>query len=308
MSTVEEDDETLLDAYSKAVSSAAELVSPAVVKIEAGQGAGSGVIFTRNGYILTNSHVIHEAKSLEVLLSDGRRFKAEVVGDDPATDLAVLRIPSDGLPAATLGSSAALKPGQVVIAVGNPMGFQSTVTAGVVSALGRSMRSQAGRLIDGIIQTDAALNPGNSGGPLVNSRGEVVGVNTAIIMPAQGLCFAIPIDTAKFVAGQLIEHGRIRRAYLGLAAQDVRLRPHAREHHGLDQDTGVQVNGFEPGSPVDGIGLEVGDVIVAFNGQQVRRVDDLHRLLVDSAIGRRSYLIVIRRSEKLTLAVTAREA
>lgn len=315
-----ESDEALLDAYSRAVSSAAERVSPAVVKIEARRavrtprgpaesgGSGSGFLFTANGYILTNSHVVHGADRLEAALTDGRTFPAEVVGDDPGTDLAVLRVPADNLPAAVLGSSAALKPGQVVIAVGNPLGFQSTVTAGVVSALGRSMRSQSGRLIDGVIQTDAALNPGNSGGPLVDSRGRVVGVNTAVILPAQGLCFAIPVDTAKFVAGKLIEHGRIRRAYLGLAGQDVLLRPRARQAYGLQQEGGVLVIGLEPGSPSDRSGIEKGDLVVGFNGQEVRRVDDLHRLLVEEAIGRRSYVTVLRRGRRMDIHVVAAEA
>ena len=254
-------------------------ISPAVVNIEVQQiiggpygfgarevrGGGSGFVFTANGYILTNSHVVHAAERLDVTLSDGRKFQAEVVGDDPHSDIAVIRINVSDLSPALLGNSQSIQPGQLVVAIGNPYGFQATVTAGVVSALGRSLRSQSGRLIDGVIQTDAALNPGNSGGPLVNSRGEVIGVNTAIIASAQGICFAIPINTAKYVAGELIRRGKIRRAYLGFAGQDVR--------------NGILVLGVEPKSPAEAAGLEKGDRIVRFNGSPVSGIDELHRLL-----------------------------
>jgi len=251
-------------------------------------------VFTANGYILTNSHVVHAAARLDVTLSDGRKFPAEVVGDDPHTDIAVIRVDASALSPALLGNSQSIQPGQLVVAIGNPYGFQATVTAGVVSALGRSLRSQSGRLIDGVIQTDAALNPGNSGGPLVNSRGEVIGVNTAIIASAQGICFAIPINTAKYVAGELIRRGKIRRAYLGFAGQDVR--------------NGILVLGIEPRSPAEEAGVEAGDRIVRFNGAPVSGIDDLHRLLTESEIARRGSLTVLRGYETLELAIVPREA
>ena len=296
-------DGQLLDAYSQAVVSAAQMVSPSVVNIDAGRSSGSGFVFTSSGYILTNSHVVHGATRIEVSLSDGRRFPAQLVGDDPHTDVAVIRIHAPNVAPAPLGDSQGIRPGQLVIAIGNPFGFQCTVTAGVVSALGRSLRSQSGRLIDNVIQTDAALNPGNSGGPLVNSRGEVIGVNTAIILPAQGICFAIPMNTAKFVAGQLIQDGKIRRAYLGVAGQEVRLPPLAVHFHQLPVETGLLVIGVEPASPAQRSGLLEGDVIVGFSGQTVAGIDDLHRLLTENHIRRRSSAVILRGHEKLTLEI-----
>ncbi len=300
----------LLDAYSEAVAGAAAKAGPAVVNINVRQvvrtprgkreavGGGSGFLFTANGYILTNSHVVHGATRVEVVLADGRRFGAEPVGDDPATDLAVIRIEADDLPAAVLGDARFLRPGQVAIALGNPLGFQSSLTAGVVSALGRSMRSQSGRLIDNVIQTDAALNPGNSGGPLINSRGEVIGVNTAVIQGAQGICFAISINTAKFVAGELIKNGRIRRAYLGIGGQDVLLTAHIRREHELSQESGVLVIALEKGGPADRAGMEEGDVLVAFDSKAVEGLDDLFRLLPESAIGF-GYTVTLLRGSRL---------
>ena len=319
----------LLDAYSRAVVDAAERVGPAVVKIEVRQavsrgrrgggrdgrgagerpGQGSGFVFTPDGFVLTNSHVVHEATRMEVVIADGRRLAATLVGEDPETDLAVLRVSAGGgagdgpFPVAPLGDSEALRVGQLVIAIGNPLGFHSSVTAGVVSALGRSLRSVTGRLIDDVIQTDAALNPGNSGGPLANSRGEVVGVNTAVILPAQGICFAVGINSAKFVAGQLISHGKIRRARLGVAGQNVPLLRLAVRAHGLDSRGGILVTGVDAGSPAGAAGVREGDIIVGFAGRPVSGIDDLHRLLAAEMIGATTTVTVIRGAEKLDLEV-----
>jgi S1-C subfamily serine protease len=306
-------DGELLDAYSQAVTRAAEQVSPAVVNVEVqqrpgGHGSGSGFLFTPDGLILTNSHVVHRANRIDVTLTDGRRTQADLVGEDPDTDLAVLRIDAPGLAAARLGISRSLRVGQVVIAIGNPYGFQYSVTAGVVSALGRSLRARSGRLIDNVIQTDAALNPGNSGGPLVTAGGLVVGVNTAVILPAQGLCFAIPIDTAKLVAGRLIKDGKIRRGYLGLGGQNVPIpRRLVRAHH-LPADTGVLVVTVEDGSPARRAGLAERDVIVRYGSHPVAGIDDLHRLLIDEEVGARSTLAILRGSELLTLDVVPAES
>jgi S1-C subfamily serine protease len=318
-------DDELLDAYSRAVIGAAEKVSPAVVNIDVGQplreqqaaarrrppemrGSGSGFIFTPDGFIMTNSHVVHQANRIEVTLSDGRHFQADLVGDDPDTDIAVIRIHASNLVPAALGDSQSIRVGQVVIAIGNPYGFQCTVTAGVVSALGRSLRSRSHRLIDNVIQTDAALNPGNSGGPLVTSRGEVIGVNTAVILPAQGLCFAVAINTATFVAGCLMKDGKVRRSYVGVAGQDVPLPRRLARFHNLPVESGILVASIEPDSPAQRAGLVEGDVIVGYNGHPIAGIDDLHRQLTEKQVGARSLLTIIRRTEKLDLAIVPEES
>jgi S1-C subfamily serine protease len=267
------------------------------------RGSGSGFIFTPDGFVMTNSHVVHGANGIEVSLSDGRRFQADLVGDDPDTDIAVVRIHGSNLVPAPLGDSQAIRVGQVVIAIGNPYGFQCTVTAGVVSALGRSLRSRSGRLIDNVIQTDAALNPGNSGGPLVTSRGDVVGVNTAVILPAQGLCFAVAVNTATFVAGRLIKEGKVRRSYIGVAGQDVPLPRRLTRFHNLPIEGGMLVASVEPGSPAQRAGLVKGDVIVGYNEHAIAGSDDLQRQLTETQLGARARLTVIRRTEKLVLEI-----
>ncbi len=314
-------DTALLDAYSHAVVSAAEEVSPSVAKIEVTQkanvrngeprerhGGGSGFVFTPDGLVLTNSHVVHNASKIELSLPDGRRFPAHLIGEDPATDLAVVRIDGSNLTAVQLGDSQKLRVGQLAIAIGNPYGFQYTVTAGVVSALGRSMRSYSGRMIDDVIQTDAALNPGNSGGPLVSSDGQVIGVNTATIMGAQGLCFAIGINTAKFVASRLLKQGRIRRAYIGVEAQTVPLHRRVVRFYDLAKETGVMVVGVTQGSPAARAGLREGDIILAFARQPVSGVDDLHRLLTDTHVGAKNTITVLRHTERLELAIVPQES
>ena len=299
---------TLLDAYSEAVVAAAERVSPSVVKIEVHHqkqrgGSGSGFVFTPDGFILTNSHVVHGAENIEVTLSDGQSFKADRVGDDPDTDLAVVRITAPNLVPAALGDSQTIKVGQLVVAIGNPYGFQCTVTSGVISALGRSLRSQSGRLIDNVIQTDAALNPGNSGGPLVTSQGEVIGVNTAAILPAQGICFATAINTAKFVAGRLIKDGKIRRGYIGVAGQNAPLLRRLVRGHNLAVSSGIFVVSVEPNSPAVRAGLKDGDIIVDFNDSPTPDIDALHLLLTDHQPGIRAPLTILRGTERLTLWV-----
>ena len=306
------DDGELLDAYSNAVIRASEAAGSAVAHVEVRQlrqgrrnqrgeakGSGSGFIFTPDGFILTNSHVVHEATEIVVALSDGQRTHATLIGDDPDTDLAVLR--TDGIQLTAVPFSPS-KPqvGQLAIAIGNPLGFQFTVTAGVVSALGRSMRAQSGRLIENVIQTDAALNPGNSGGPLVNSRGEVIGVNTAMIMGAQGICFAIGAETARFVAARLIRDGKISRGYLGLAGQDVPVHRQLVRYYNLKGSTALLVLTVEPNSPAQAAGVREHDLIVAFKGQPITGVDDLHRLLTEGPIGEQSELELIRGTEKIT--------
>lgn len=293
-------DDQLLDAYSNAVTGAVASAHPAVVHIEvrgnnAPGGSGSGFFISPDGYILTNSHVVHGAKELKVFLADGRKLSADLVGDDPDTDLAVIRVSTDDeLAYLKLADSAAIRPGQIAIAIGSPMGFQQTVTAGIVSGLDRSLRGASGRLIDNVIQTDAALNPGNSGGPLVNTRGEVIGVNTAIIRPAQGICFAIASNTARWVVGLLIKDGRIRRSFIGVAGQTVPLiRKVARYHH-IAQETGVLVAGLEKESPAVRAGLLEGDILIALDGAPTAAVDALHKQLTSDRIGERAIVTFLR--------------
>src|SRR5437870_7625970 len=310
-------DYSLLDEYSRTVVSAAERVAPAVVNIEIQQrsknrprdiaGSGSGFIITPDGFILTNSHVVHAATRIVVNLSDGRDCPAQLIGDDPETDLAVIRIAAPQLVDVRLANSEALRVGQVAIAIGNPLGFQASVTAGVISALGRSMYSQSGRLIDNIIQTDAALNPGNSGGPLVNSAGEVIGVNTAMIRPAQGICFAIASNTAKLVAGWLIRDGRIRRSYIGVAGQNVPIHRRVVRFYNLPLETGVLVVSAEKSSPAAKAGLREGDVIIAFNGEPIGSIHELHKRLMAEQIGVESKILIIRHTEKMELPIRPAE-
>ena len=315
-------DDSLVDAYSRAVTGAVGRVSPSVVNIEVHQaagrtrsgeprersGGGSGFVFTPDGLILTNSHVVHEARRISVTLMDGRRMPATAIGDDPASDLAVVRVDGPGLTAAALGDSQQLRVGQLVVAIGNPYGFQSTVTAGVVSALGRSLRSYSGRLIDDVVQTDAALNPGNSGGPLVDAAGRVMGVNTATILPAQGICFAIGINTAKFVASRLLRDGRIRRSYIGVSAQTVPVHRRVVRFYDLPKESGALVLSVEENSPAKRAGLRDGDVIVALEGKPVAGVDDLHRVLTDIPAGVSCSLAVLRYTDKLELKIVPEEA
>jgi S1-C subfamily serine protease len=310
-----------LDAYSRIVTTVARQVGPSVVFLRVkgrpqprrgaqgrpAGGSGSGFLFTPDGLILTNSHVVQDAVEIDVILPDGRSLEADLIGRDADTDLAVVRISGNGITPATLGDSDRLVPGQIVVAIGNPLGFQCTVTAGVVSALGRSLRSNSGRLMDNIIQTDAALNPGNSGGPLLDARGEVVGVNTAVIQPAQGLCFAIPINTAKYVAGWLIKNGRIRRGYLGFGGQTIRIHRRLVRFHSLPEETGILVVAVEPGSAAERGGVKEHDIIVAYDDRPLRGIDDLHRMLTEGTIGARCSMTVIRRSEKVALTVTPAE-
>ncbi len=314
-----------LDAYSAAVTKVVDLISPSVVKIdvshhvrrrgfggrkrEQGQnheqvtGSGSGVIFTPDGFILTNSHVVHRAASINVILADGRELNGQLIGDDPYTDLAVIRVVAENLPSAVLGDSQAIRIGQLVIAVGNPYGFQATVTAGVVSALGRSLRVGGGRLIDNVIQTDAALNPGNSGGPLVNSRGEVIGINTAAIPWAQGICFSIPVNTAKVIASRLISDGKITRAYLGIGGQVVEIARTAVREHQLKGGRGVMVSQVEYQGPAQRAGLQEGDVITEFDSHRIESIDDLHRHLTHEVIGKEFTLTILRLEKKVFVKI-----
>ncbi|MEZ4777093.1 MAG: trypsin-like peptidase domain-containing protein [Bacteroidia bacterium] len=307
-------DGALLDAYSQAVVSASRKVSPAVVHIEVkgennksarnrrgqGSGTGSGFMITPDGFLVTNSHVVEKAKEIKISLADGQTFLGEKVGDDPATDLAVVKVSGNGLPAASFGDSTLLQVGQLAIAIGNPYGFEYTVTAGVVSALGRSLRSQSGRLIDNVIQTDAALNPGNSGGPLVSSSGEVIGVNTAVILPAQGICFAIAAETASFIVSRLITQGYIRRAWLGISGQTIRLPERTRNLLGLTGRGGVLIRGIEADGPANQSALREGDVIIGYDDREVSSIDSLHKCLDENAIGKAAVLTLIRESRKVT--------
>src|SRR6202162_3240382 len=314
------DDAALIDEYSRTIVSAADRVGPAVVNIDIKQrvdsrrglrevgGSGSGFVIAPDGFILTNSHVVHAANQIAVSLSGGGEYPAQLVGDDPDADLAVIRIDAPHLAHVRLANSENLRVGQIVIAIGNPLGFQASVTAGVISALGRSMHAQSGRLIDNIIQTDAALNPGNSGGPLVNSAGEVIGVNTAMIRPAQGICFAIASNTAKFVAGWLIRDGKIRRSYIGVAGQNVPLHRRIVRFYNLPLETGVLVVSVEKDSPAQRAGLREGDVIIAFNEQSIGSIHELHKMLMGEQIGVEAKLLIIRHTEKLGLAITPAES
>ncbi|HEX8520896.1 MAG TPA: trypsin-like peptidase domain-containing protein [Tepidisphaeraceae bacterium] len=338
-------DEQILDAYSQAVTSVVEKVGPAVVNIHVqtkpnpehpdprmrrgGGGSGSGFIFTPDGFIITNSHVVHGADRIEAMLSDGRSYPARLVGDDPETDLAVIRIdvPKDDyillpdevrpngsrvaastLPTIPFGDSSKLKVGQIAIAIGNPYGFQATVTAGVISAMGRTFRTGTGRLIDNVIQTDAALNPGNSGGPLVNSHGQVIGVNTAVILPAQGICFAIPVNTTQHVAVQLITKGHIRRSRIGVAGQNVPLHRRIVRYYQLPAETAVLVTQVDPQGAAAKAGLQDGDLMVAFDDQALESIDDLQKLLTGERVGVTSKVTIIRRTEKMELAVTPEDS
>ncbi len=314
-------DEQLLDAYSRTVSRVVRLVSPSVVNIEIrkemqtprgkheARGGGSGFVFTPDGFILTNSHVVHDADHIEVMLADGSRYRARLIGDDPETDLAVIRV-DDGndFQPALLGDSSALVVGQVAIAIGNPLGFQTTVTAGVISATARSFRAQSGRLIDNVIQTDAALNPGNSGGPLVNSAGEVIGVNTAIIAVAQGICFAIPINTAKWVAARLIRDGRIKRSYIGMGGQNVPILRKIVRYYKLSSENAVLVLNVEPDGPAQKAGLVEGDLIIGLDEHMIETIDDLQRHLTEQRVGIACKLKVVRRTELLELSLTPMES
>ena len=313
------DDSGLFDASSRTVVSAVARVAPSVVNIDVKQrvsaagerevsGNGSGFVITPDGFILTNSHVVHDASAITVNLSDGREYPAQLAGDDPDTDLAVVRIDARELKHVRLADFESLRVGQLVIAIGNPLGFEASVTAGVISALGRSMHAQSGRLIDDIIQTDAALNPGNSGGPLVNSAGEVVGVNTAMIRPAQGICFAIASNTAKFVAGWLIKDGKIRRSYIGVAGQNVPIHRRIVRFYSLPLETGVLVVSIERNSPAERAGLRQGDLIIGFNGQPIGSVHNLHKVLVGEQIDVSASLTVIRHTEKLEMPILPAES
>ena len=310
-------DAALLDSYSDAVTAAVAKVAPAVahVRVErakagrwARDGSGSGFVITPDGYLVTNSHVAGGASALEVTLPDGRTASATIVGDDPDSDLAVLKVGAGDLAWCRFGDSSALKVGQIAIAIGSPYGFQHTVTAGIVSALGRSMRAQTGRMLDNILQTDASLNPGNSGGPLVDSRGSVIGVNTAVILSAQGLCFAIGSSTAERVAIALIREGRVRRAFLGIGGQTLALPRRIVRHFNLVRESGVRIESIESGSPAAIAQLRRGDVIIALDGQPVATIDDLQRLLVGETIGRQIDISVVRRDRVLAVPLTPRES
>jgi S1-C subfamily serine protease len=297
----------LLDAYSRAVTAAVARAAPAVVNVEVGNGSGSGFVFAPDGLILTNSHVIAGADNVIVTMLDGRRLRADVVGDDPDTDLAVVRVTAHALTTVPFGDSAGLLPGQLVIAIGNPFGFQHTVTAGVVSALGRGLRARTGRLMENLIQTDAALNPGNSGGPLVTTDGAAVGVNTAVIRGGQGIAFAVPITTAQTVVSALLRDGRVRRAVLGVSAQTTKLPRRLVLEHGLPGDRGVVISEVQPSSPADLAGLRPGDIVIDFAGVPIHSVDALHRLLTGDRIGQAVPLRVLRQATPRRIVVVPGE-
>ncbi|HWW22163.1 MAG TPA: trypsin-like peptidase domain-containing protein [Steroidobacteraceae bacterium] len=312
------DDAPLLDAYSRTVVGVAEGSTSAVVAIHTRRtperaqrgpqgGSASGFVFTPDGLILTNSHVVHGASALRVASVRGEEFDADLVGEDPHTDTALIRVAASAMPAVTLGSSHGLRVGQLAIAIGNPLGFDCTVTAGVVSALGRSLRASSGRLIEDVIQTDAALNPGNSGGPLMDSSGRVIGMNTAIIAGAQGICFSIAIDTVRRVALELLRHGRVRRASIGIGGQTTMIPQRLRRHFELPKASGVRVLSVIEDSAAAAAELQSGDLLVRFGAQWIEGVDDLHRLLIDSSIGAAITLEVLRRGRRLTIEVTPRE-
>jgi S1-C subfamily serine protease len=314
---LENNEDAIFDSYSSAVIKAVEAVSPAVVNINVliggnakspqRGGSGSGFIFTPDGFILTNSHVVNKAKRIEVILSDGSRMNADLIGDDPDTDLAVVRIDSPRISPVKIGDSGKIKIGQLVIAIGNPYGFQASVTAGVVSALGRSLRANTGRLIDNVIQTDAALNPGNSGGPLVNSKGEVIGVNTATILPAQNICFATAINTAKFIAAKLIMNGKIKRSYIGVAGQDAPIHRRIVYHYNLPSNKSIMVISIEKDCPAEKAGVLVGDRIISFDSTSISGIDDLHKLLTESQLGVRKNIRVLRGTEIIDLQIIPQE-
>ena len=313
----------LLDNYSKTVVSVAEKVSDAVVQIKVNKrssrnrlrrrgrpspyGAGSGFIISSDGFIVTNSHVVNGANKIQVVLQDGREFVAKLIGDDPATDIAVIQISADNLSAISFGDSDNLRVGQIAIAIGNPYGFQYSLTAGVVSALGRSLRSESGRLIDDVIQTDAALNPGNSGGPLVNSAGQVIGVNTAVILPAQGICFAVTSNLAAYVVGKLIMEGKVKRAYIGISGQMIRFNPRTRGRLKLKSRSGVLVQNIEVDGPTYNSELKKGDIIIGMEDKEVNSIDDLHRFLDADTIGKTVKLDVIRKGSKVRIKVITAE-
>jgi len=299
-------DDELLDAYSTTVVHVVETIAPAVVRVERGRGGGSGVIFTPDGFVLTNSHVVHGANQLTVTLSDGRETRGDLVGDDPHTDLAVLRIDASSLPWAGLGDSRRVRVGQIAIAIGNPFGFHHSATAGIVSGVGRSLRAGSGRLMDDIIQTDAALNPGNSGGPLVTSRAEVIGVNTATILPAQGLCFAVASNTARFVASHLMSDGRVRRSYIGVGGQNVPVPRKPGASH-VTPSTGVLVLTVESGSPASQARIAQGDIIIAFGETPIAGVDDLHRVLTAARIGVACGITILRSGARQQVTIVPKE-
>lgn len=314
-------DAALLDAYSRTVVGVSQNVSPSVVQIKVKKqlpskparrrqnpyGTGSGFIISSDGYVVTNSHVVHHALAIQVTLQDGREFKGRLIGEDPATDIALLQVDASGLHTVQFSNSDSLQVGQLAVAIGNPYGFQYSVTTGVVSALGRTLRSESGRLIDDVIQTDAALNPGNSGGPLVNSEGKVIGVNTAVILPAQGLCFAVSSNLAEYVVGNLATNGKVRRGYIGIAGQTVRLNPRLVKHFELKISSGVQVQSVEPDGPAFNSELRSGDIIIGLGKNSVHSIDDLHKLLNEHSIGKRSDLKIIRANKIESIQVIAAE-